>query len=334
MMGRWRVAGWALMVSTACVNAAEISPYIVNGTTTDLTDYPTFASLFYKTDSVYQPSSFCGATLINSRYVLTAAHCIYGDDDLMLYTVVAPGLDDEDDFLNAEQARASEFYYPDNYQNSEAALWPNDIAIIKLETAVSASDYTYLINSTVNNSFSASDTFKAVGHGLIEGGADGGTQARDTTLDYVSTATCRSEFGSNITSKQLCFSGEISAGYRNSTCSGDSGGPVYWDNGVEFIQVGITSFGPSLCGDQSVSVTSVFTDVYDYQDWIERVINGQETPKTYVVTSNGQRRLVYSTETASSPSSGGGGGSSGLLFFVLLLLSGTLKWQLRDGSQG
>jgi len=312
-----------LLLLTKLSYAVEISPYIVNGSDANIVNYPSFASLFFRNGNVYSSSSYCGATMINSQYVLTAAHCIYGDDNLMLYTVVAPQLDDESNFISNQQSKALEFYYPDTYIDSSTELWPDDIAIIKLETPLAVPDYTSLLNTLVDNTFSVSDTYKAIGHGYIEGNVPGGSNLLETTLTYITTAACQVEYGSKLTSSHLCFSGAINGSYRNSTCSGDSGGPVYWYNGSQYVQVGITSFGPSTCGDTSSVVTSVFTDVHDYQSWINRVINGLETPKTYVATINGVRTLLYSSAvpaTANVSSSDGGGGIANVALFYLLLV--------------
>lgn len=313
-----------LLLLTKLSYAVEVTPYIVNGSDASIVNYPSFASLFFRNGNLYSSSSYCGATMINSQFVLTAAHCIYDDDNLMLYTVVAPQLDDESNFLSNQQAKALEFYYPDTYIDSSAELWPDDIAIIKLETPLAVSNYTSLINTTINNTFSVSDTFKAIGHGLIEGNVSGGTNLLETTLTYMTTSACQAEYGSKLTSSHLCFSGPISGGYRNSTCNGDSGGPVYWYNGSQYIQIGITSFGPSTCGDTSRNVTSVFTDVHDYQAWISRVINGLETPKAYVATVNGVRTLVKGSSspavTTTSGDSGGGSASPLVLLYLLLVL--------------
>lgn len=314
-------------------HASDITPFIVNGSNANIANYPSFASLFYRTDTVYSPTPFCGATMINSQYVLTAAHCVYDDDNLNLYTVVAPQLDDESNFLSSQQARALEFYFPDSYIDSSAELWPDDIAIIKLESPLAVSDYSSLLNTSINNSFSGGGDYKAIGHGLIEGNAAGGTQLLEAALTYVNTATCQAEYGSKLTSSHLCFSGAINGGYRAATCRGDSGGPVYWYNGSQYIQIGITSFGPSTCGDVSVNATSVFTDVYDYQTWISRVINGQETPKKYVTTINGVRTLVDNTSTdpvTRAPSDGDGGGGALSLF---ALLSTLFVWRVRSPAR-
>ena len=218
-----------------------------------------------------------------------------------------------------KKRRALEFYFPSDYIDSGAVLWPNDIAVIKLESPLpSVPDYTYLLNTTINNSFSASDTYIAIGHGQIAGNVSGGTILQQTNLDYVSLNDCRSQFGL-VTDKQICFGGAQSGGYRNSTCNGDSGGPVYIESGSQYIQIGITSFGPGSCGDASLTVTSVFTDVYDYIGWINQVINGQEAPKYYVTTVNGQRTLVSNIITANS-NSDSGGGVNPLILAVLVLL--------------
>ncbi|MDC5705261.1 trypsin-like serine protease [Vibrio europaeus] len=318
-----------LLLLTKLSYAVEVTPYIVNGSDANIVNYPSFASLFFRNGNLYSSSSYCGATMINSQFVLTAAHCIYDDDNLMLYTVVAPQLDDESNFLSSQQAKALEFYYPDTYIDSSAELWPDDIAIIKLETPLAVSNYTSLINTTINNTFSVSDIFKAIGHGLIEGNVSGGTNLLETTLTYMTTSACQAEYGSKLTSSHLCFSGAISGGYRNSTCNGDSGGPVYWYNGSQYIQIGITSFGPSTCGDTSRNVTSVFTDVHDYQAWISRVINGLETPKAYVATVNGVRTLVKGSSspavTTTSGDSGGGSANPLVLLYLLLVLLGRFR---------
>ncbi|CSB66271.1 Secreted trypsin-like serine protease [Vibrio cholerae] len=241
----------------------------------------------------------------------------------MLYTVVVPQLEDESQFPNGnvQFARAAEFYYPDNYVDSSAVYWPNDIAIIKLESDLNVSNFVGVLNSSINNSYDVSGTYKAIGHGYVNGNVAGGTRLLETTLTFVPFATCSAYYGANLGPGNVCFTGPQIGSYRNSTCSGDSGGPVYWDSGSGYVQIGITSFGPSTCGNPALPVTSVFTEVSDYYSWILRVMNGLETPKYYVTESNGVRQLVAGgTTTVSVSESSSGGGVSLLIAFFLGML--------------
>nr|WP_245688435.1 trypsin-like serine protease [Vibrio sonorensis] len=314
-------------------SSVSVTPYIVNGTNANLVNYPNFASLFYRTSSVYSTSSFCGATMINSQYALTAAHCIYGEFNTMLYTVVVPNLEDEDNFLSAAQVKAVEFYYPDDYVESQSQLWPNDIAIIKVEAGLTVPDYFSLLNSTTDTNYPAGSGYKAVGHGNVATNQTGGSVLLETDLTFVDNTTCRGIYGNALSSKQICFDGVIGASsLKNATCSGDSGGPVYQYVGSQYIQIGLTSFGPAVCGNPSSPVVAVFTEVYDYIGWISNVINGLETPKYYITTQNGVRSLVDNSghmaateptpvQENTSNQTGGGGGAveEGLLFAILFL---------------
>ncbi|WP_428776103.1 trypsin-like serine protease, partial [Vibrio sp.] len=256
--------------------------------------------------------------------------------DSRLYTVVAPQLEDESNFLGSAHAYAVEFYYPDSYVNSAAQRWPNDIAIIKLEASVGAADFRYLLNDSTNNAYPIDGEYMAVGHGAIASDDSGGSQLLETRLQWVNTAVCQQVFGNNVSTSQICFDGEQvttdGETLKNATCFGDSGGPVYWYHGGQYIQIGITSFGPGVCGDPTIGVTSVFTEIYDYQGWINRVISGLEQPKIYVTSKDGQRTLVVndsnsgSDGSASPPPSDGGGGSVGLFSGLLLAMLG---WQRR-----
>lgn len=319
--------GCVLYISVpASAFEADVEPHIVNGSTVNIANYPSFASLFYRSETLYSTNSLCGATMINSEFVLTAAHCFYGQEETMLYTVVAPQLEDETHFLASIQARVMAFYYPDTYSHSSATFWRDDIAILKLETPLPVGDMRRLLNNTYNNSYPSNASFKAIGHGFIEGNVPGGTELLETELRYISTSECRSEIGNQLTTNHLCFGGDEVGGYQNSTCSGDSGGPVYFYNGTEYLQVGLASFGPTTCGDTRYNVTSVFTDIVDYQAWINQVLNGEIQPQAYVTVQDGTRVLVNrevggaQPEAVSDVSQSRHGGALSLLLLIALLL--------------
>ncbi len=118
-------------------------------------------------------------------------------------------------------------------------------------------------------------------------------------------------------------------------CNGDSGGPVYWqDTDTDTLtQVGVTSFGPSICGNASSTVTSVFTELTDYADWIDEVLDGQIEPtltstederESYFsessVTGNGSDSSTDESTIASHSSSGGSLGSLWLLILMPLAM--------------
>lgn len=311
--------------------AADVSTYIVNGDDVSVSSYPSFSSLYFDDDDYY--GYRCGATVINAEYVLTAAHCVYGAESEMLHYWVVPQLQDTADYLStSNKYRVKEYYYPDTYVDS--APWPDDIAILKLESTISGNpDYSASLNSIANDTYvesKSSDNFIAIGHGLIEGNQSSSGYLQATSLDIISpSSTC----DSSISDKQLCFDGEVSGNYKNSTCEGDSGGPVFWYNGAAYVQIGITSWGFKTCGAKAYDYSSVFTEVYDYDSWIQSVISGGETAKYYVTTSNGTRTL-YQTSSGTvidradvvsdttTTSSSGGGGSLGLFSLLALVLFG------------
>ncbi|CAH6942962.1 Serine protease [Vibrio chagasii] len=305
---------------------ATVTPYIVNGSDASVSDFPSMASLFIDRidyDGVYSTGAYCGATILNPTHILTAAHCIYGNEEGQLFTTVVPQLEDTSQFPNGniQKARVTEVYYRSDYSNALSDLLRNDVAVLKLESALNIDSVNDVVKRPSNDSYrSVANDFVAVGHGDTRSGFDATTILQRAPLNYVDNTTCASAFsdGSALTDNQICFRGDYSVftGLYGGTCQGDSGGPVYWLDGSDYRQVGITSFGPETCGGSS-TVTSVFTEIYDYKDWIDSVVAGNETPK--FVSTDAKRTAYVNARTPSSSGSSGGSVSFGLLGMLMLI---------------
>lgn len=313
------------------VSAAEdYTAYIVNGSYANITQFSSYVALFVdliEYNNTYYAGSYCGGTILDANHILTAAHCVYSSDlDNNLYslfTVVVPELQKESFYPYSinEKKRVSKIYYRDDYNSTTLN---NDLAILQLESALTTINSSHYANrpSTGTTYRNVLETFYAVGHGNTKTGVDDNDDLQMASLTYVENSSCNY---SNMTNTKLCMEGAVnpSNGLEASTCQGDSGGPLYWYSGGSYIQVGLTSFGPStFCGDASKSATSVFTEVYDYQDWIDDVLAGTETAK-YIATDAKRQSYVdrIGQESSSSGDSGGGAfGFMSLLFMTLLAL--------------
>lgn len=73
------------------------------------------------------------------------------------------------------------------------------------------------------------------------------------------------------------------------------------------------SYGPKECGDLNVAVQSVYTEVYDYADWVANVLNGSEIPKFDVT------KLEEDDNEANSSEGSSGGGTINLAWLAVLL---------------
>ncbi|MGR5219396.1 S1 family peptidase [Vibrio parahaemolyticus] len=309
----------------------DVAPMIVNGEDASINDFSSFVSLYLDSieyDGRYSGGAYCGATLLNSRYVMTAAHCVQGDLATLLFTSAVSMLESERDFLNTDRRRVVEVYIHPGFVNNINLLLPNDIAILKLESSVSSG--TAVQRVTTQSYRTTTETFVAVGHGNTSSGYDATPILQKADLFWVSNSQCSANFlnGDNLTDNQVCFSGEksVSTGLKAGTCQGDSGGPIYWQRNGVYQQVGITSFGPATCGDPTSAVTAVYTEIVDYADWIDAVLAGQVAP--YIVSDEQARTdylemyggIFYTDENISTTSSGGGGGGSLSWYLSLVLL--------------
>jgi secreted trypsin-like serine protease len=325
----------------------EITTYISNGTETSTSTFGDFVSLFYDRrayDGVYGTHSFCGGTMLADQYVLTAAHCIfdgYGqpNTEYMLYMAVGQ-VDDENNFPSSvTTVRASEFYYFSSYSDSSSDLWENDIAIIKLASPLSVSSH---VNRVSDETLyrDSSNSFVAVGHGNTSQGV-GTSTLHQASITYVDNTTCQSSTStlSGLHDSQICFTGPTNSttSLLSGVCSGDSGGPVYWNNSGTYVQVGITSFGPVNCGTGlgTAKITGVFTEIADYSTWITNVLNGSTSAQytatdakrqtyydTYLSSSSGFYSAPSYPVLSSSSDDSSGGGSIGFYLLGLLAIVG------------
>jgi secreted trypsin-like serine protease len=320
----WKRCLLSLLAATSysygnLATAGDLTTYIVNGTDTSLTEHPDFASLFFDSiefDGLYG-GPFCGATVLSNTFIMTAAHCIFDGTEpneyYMLFTTIGQ-VDDVSDFPNSvETVRASKFYYYSSFSGSDSDLWADDIAIIELEASLNVLG---TVTTPTDESYrDSSNSFVTIGLGKTsdsDSTSDNTLLAADMT--YVSNASCQVSLGSSysdsFSDNQICFQGNtvidsITAG----VCSGDSGGPIYYEDSGNYTQVGITSFGPTECG--STTITSYYTEVADYTDWIDSVMNGTyDDTITTVYEATDAKRIAYLESDSDSDS---GTGSSSFL---------------------
>ncbi|XP_071377928.1 trypsin [Centroberyx affinis] len=203
---------------------------------------------------------FCGGSLINKYWVLTAAHCNIGVDKMM----IVAGDYSLSTYEGTEQFFIIHLLIPHPQYNS--ATNNNDIMLIKLKAPV------FL------NSFVAIAPLPRQGASIAEGrvcrvsgwgftSSSGGqipSSLRTVKLPIVSTQKCNSSesFNGNITANMICAG--YSAGGKDA-CKGDSGGPLVCEGRV----YGVVSWGRG-CAD--AQYPGVYTAVSKFRRWIDRTI--------------------------------------------------------------
>ncbi|EMP27412.1 Anionic trypsin [Chelonia mydas] len=197
---------------------------------------------------------FCGGSLINNQWVVSAAHCYKSRIEVRLGEYNIDVVEGTEQFIRAIKIIRHPKY--------NSRLLDNDIMLIKLATQAN-------LNSRVATIPLPSACVAAGTQCLISGwgntlssGSNYPELLQCLDAPVLTDAVCSAAYPGQITKNMICVG--FPEGGKDS-CQGDSGGPVVC-NGV--LQ-GIVSWGIG-CAQQGYP--GVYTKVCNYVDWIKNTI--------------------------------------------------------------
>ncbi|XP_054089819.1 serine protease grass-like isoform X2 [Zeugodacus cucurbitae] len=255
---------------------------VSNGKAATLGQYPFMALLKYNRDG---DQFLCGGTLITSRFVLTAAHCITQD----LFRVRLGEHDtstavDCDDSKRLCLPKTGEYEIAQIFSHPDYSIrrLTHDVALLKLKTEVITQVHIKPICLPISQL--VYDQSNTIRHYTIAGWGRTESNEKSNVLQHAKIPhqardVCQrafSRFGVNITHDHICAGGEN----RIDTCKGDSGGPLFatvpfklFNNLIirRQVQFGIVSFGLTGCGDRNV-IAAAYSNLMEYMPWLTEII--------------------------------------------------------------
>jgi len=229
---------------------------IIGGQDTETNEYPWMVQLVYK--SFWSGNNhLCGGTLVSSRHVLTAAHCVIRYSPQSIAVI-----------LGEHNIKDQEFYTVElidilNHPQYDEFNGQYDFSILTLAEKV-------IFSNTVSPACLPSDPSEQyagqkgviAGWGATEFGSPTFLQKLDVSI--WSNDQCIQELGEYfISDPNICITGK-------SACYGDSGGPLTVLEKGRNVLVGICNWGWA-CMDEN---PSVYARITDQLDWIKMNTNG------------------------------------------------------------
>ncbi|CAF4799373.1 unnamed protein product [Pieris macdunnoughi] len=254
------------LLPTKCGLTSYAADRIYGGKYADLYEFPWMALISTFIDSDSEPQFTCGGSIIHSRYILTAAHCVFGKKlagvrvgefniEKIDCTLDNSICEDSVQNFSIEECIPHERYL----SNGEKKRPSFDIALVRLDGEIDFSpDNVAPICLPLHKEFRESNLLDeeavVAGWGAIETGTRS-IELLKVTIKIHNDASCQR------------INNTICAGTRGrDSCNADSGGPlmIQHPESSRYVQYGIVSFGNTDCGTGS----AVYTDVRKYIDWI------------------------------------------------------------------
>jgi len=264
---------------------------IVGGQTTEVNEYPWMVMIY---GNKKYPNS-CGGSLISDQWILTAAHCVDGDDEsVVLSRKIILGEHDifDDTETNKLSIGIERVVLHPKYKKIECGAASFDFALLKLKTPINFDAYPNIRPICLPDSYSLYDGYNAIATGWgwryneeisYERGSP---QLQEVELKVLSNTECKASGY-----KERCYKDKTiwpirdemicaGDGYKDA-CKGDSGGPLItskFGNGVSPGQnyeiIGVTSFGRTGSCNPSPGFPGVYARVTKALEWIITTIYG------------------------------------------------------------
>ncbi|EZA51968.1 Chymotrypsin-2 [Ooceraea biroi] len=218
-------------------------------------DIATFAQFKYQVSLQSHDDHICGGTIISTRHILTAAHCVddsfYTDD-----MVVVSGTNNLKSGGEIHKIKCIRKH--PNYTGEEKDGWKNDIAIITLEKPLKINNVQAPIPLASKDHVNGDKRGIVSGWGKTKVSGSTAVMLRWLSVNVLSLERClRGHKNPRTNENHICTLEKVGKG----ACQGDSGGPLVVDGEV----VGVVSWVfPCALG-----ISDVFINVYKYLDFIK-----------------------------------------------------------------
>ncbi|MBN3321672.1 ST14 protein, partial [Atractosteus spatula] len=210
----------------------------------------------------------CGASVISSRWLLSAAHC-FQDSESIRYSDPASwkaymGMR----VMNAVTSSVVTRLIRQIVIHSQYDQYTSDydIALLELSAPLFFNEFVQPVCLPANtHSFTSDTSCSVTGWGVLMEDGELASVLQEATVKLIGHNTCNKLYDDAVTPRMLC-AGNLHGGVD--ACQGDSGGPlVCLEKGRKWFLAGIVSWGE---GCARRNRPGVYTQVVKFSDWIRK----------------------------------------------------------------